>query len=268
MALLDDFSTGISSHFRAWRFIRRHRLWLFFLYPVLLLAVLFPAGIFSIWSLGTSVAGSTWNLVSDNKEHLDTGIGWLNSILLGLLHVITFLAGWVVRILLTLVVWKIARYIVLIFCSPMMARLSERVDEIHCGKKFPFDFRQFLKDTMRGVLVNIRNMLLESLWVLLLFIIGWIPVIGWLSAFFVIIVGWYFLGFNMMDYSCERRRMRISAGARFIRKHKGIAIGNGMTFSLLLLIPVAGIVIAPVLSPVAATLASLDRLDAHENSKT
>ena len=42
------------------------------------------------------------------------------------------------------------------------------------------------------------------------------------------------------------------------RKHKGIAIGNGFVFSMILLLPFIGVIIAPILSVVAATLAVLE----------
>ncbi|MGL5891378.1 MAG: EI24 domain-containing protein, partial [Bacteroidia bacterium] len=87
-------------------------------------------------------------------------------------------------------------------------------------------------------------------------LLGW--VLGWLTIPFRYIIGCYFLGFSMMDYSYERRRMKISEGVRFTRRHKGIAMANGFVFSLLLLIPFLGISIAPVLSCVAATLAVLE----------
>ena len=58
----------------------------------------------------------------------------------------------------------------------------------------------------------------------------------------------------MLDYSSERNGLSSSQSIDFIGQHKGLAIGNGMIFYLLHIIPVLGWVIAPGYAVVAATL--------------
>jgi CysZ protein len=142
--------------------------------------------------------------------------------------------------------------------SPIMALISERTEEIITGKVYPFNLAQFIKDIARGVVIALRNMFIEFGFIFLGFFIVWIPVIGWIGALFLIVLSYYFYGFSMIDYVSERRRMGISQSVDYVRKNKGLSIGNGFVFSLLFAIPLIGGMLAAVLSPVAACIAVLE----------
>lgn len=252
MGFWSDLGKGISTHVRGIEFIAKHNLWHFFIYPVLILVALFIGGYWSVMQLADWVVDWALNYFGlDSTQTGDDWIGWLS--IIG-----TFIVGLMLKIVFLIILSSYIKYVVLIICSPILALLSERIDEIVSGKKYPFNFPQFLHDMLRGILVTLRNMAFETLIIVSCMIIGWIPVIGWITIPFLYLVAWYFLGFAMMDYSYERMRMRISEGARFTRKHRGLAIGNGFIFSMILLIPFLGVIIAPILSVVAATLAVLE----------
>jgi CysZ protein len=258
MGFWKDYGKGISSHTRAFDFIATHKLWWYFLYPAVLMIVLLIGGFWSAMGLGNYLADLLTDLIPDDVQ---SGYEWLNTALHWIIWVLKGIAGFVIWFFAFLLFMKYIRYFVLILCSPMMALLSERVDEIVTGKTYPFHFGQFVKDILRGILVALRNLFFETAITLGLMIIGWIPVIGWLTIPFLWMIGWYFLGFNIMDYTYERRKWGISQGAVFTRKRKGIAVGNGMIFSLMLIIPFLGMIVAPVLSSVAGTLATLEALE-------
>lgn len=252
MGFWSDLGKGISTHIRGIEFISKHGLWHFFLYPLIILILLFIAGYWSVIQLANWIVD--WAMAYfglDGAASTDDWVGWLA--IVG-----TFLVGLILKVLLFIIMSSYIKYIVLIVCSPVLALLSEKVDEIINQKKYPFSFGQFVKDIFRGILVTLRNMALETLIIIACSIIGFIPVVGWIVVPFLYLVAWYFLGFAMMDYSYERLRMKISEGVRFTRKHKGIAIGNGFIFSMILLLPFIGVIIAPILSVVAATLAVLE----------
>lgn len=260
MSFFSDFGRGISFHLKALQFIAKHNLWSYFILPIGITIILAMWGIYSLNSIGDDWGKEIEEKLTGFLPDGDTW-AWIGKII----HLVSGILGWIARIVATLFFLKILRYIVLILCSPVMARLSERVDEILSGKTFPFRLHEFLHDMFRGILISLRNMFLETFITVACFFLGFIPVIGLIVVPFLWITGWYFLGFNMMDYTYERCRMRISEGTRFTRKHKGIAIGNGMVYSFLLWIPVLGICLAPVLSSVAATLATLDALDKKDS---
>ncbi len=259
MQFFTDFGKGISYHFKACRFIAKHNLWGYFIYPVVIMAVLVIFGFWSTFALGSELADYILSLI----DIPDPGEGWLHWVHL----ILTFVIGLILKVLLLFIVGALLKFIVLILCSPVMALLSERIDEINSGQKFPFVLSQFLYDIFRGILVTFRTMFFQTLIFIACIFIGWIPILGWIVIPFLWIVSWYFLGFNMMDYTYERRKMNISSGAGFTQKHKGIAIGNGMVFSLLLWIPYLGIALGPIISVVAGTLATIDALEKDSPKK-
>ena len=153
------------------------------------------------------------------------------------------------------------KYVVLIVMSPVLALLSEKVDGILTNREFPFDMKRFINDVLRGVILALRNLAIEFCILFGLFLLSFIPVLGWIAPILMLIVEFFFFGFSMIDYSNERRRMSVSESTKFIMNNKGLAIANGGVFYALLLIPVVGIMIGPTYGVVAATLAT------HEKSK-
>ena len=69
-----------------------------------------------------------------------------------------------------------------------------------------------------------------------------------------------------MDYTLERH-LSYSESIRFVKKHKGTAIGNGIFFMLMLLIPVVGIIIVLPLSVTAASTETIRIVQGYENKK-
>jgi len=74
----------------------------------------------------------------------------------------------------------------------------------------------------------------------------------------------YYAGFGNMDYTLERH-FKYSESIQFVRQNKGIAIGNGIVFMLMLLIPVVGIILV---LPLSVTAASTETLKVLQNNKT
>jgi CysZ protein len=69
-----------------------------------------------------------------------------------------------------------------------------------------------------------------------------------------VLVEFYYYGFSMLDYSFERKKITASESIYFTGGHKGLAIGNGLMFYLIQVIPVLGWILAPAYAVVAATL--------------
>jgi CysZ protein len=151
-----------------------------------------------------------------------------------------------------------SKYLLLILMSPIMSRISERTEEIITGKKYPFRFSQLLRDVARGTLIALRNMLIESGFILVGFLVFWIPVLDWIYPLFLFVISWYFYGFSMLDYMSERRRLRIPESVSFVRANRGVALGTGFLFALIFAIPIFGGMIAAVLAPAAACAAVLE----------
>ena len=66
-----------------------------------------------------------------------------------------------------------------------------------------------------------------------------------------------------MDYTLERH-YKYTESIEFVKRNRGLAIGNGMIFMLMLLIPVIGIILV---LPLSVTAASTETLKVLETTK-
>lgn len=240
---------GIKSYSDALGLVIQKGLWWSFVYPIVLAVIMF----FGSFSLASVLSHKielwiTETIGSENSE------GWI-SMFSGVLH---FFIAIAFKIIFFFIYSTFSKYIILILMSPLMAWLSEKSEELLTGKKYSFSLSQFLKDVFRGVMIALRNMLIEFLLIFLCFFIAFIPVIGWLASLLLLILSYYYYGFSMIDYCNERRKRSIMESIHYIRKNKGLAIGNGFLFSILFNLPFIGTIIAPVLAPVAATIAVVE----------
>lgn len=241
---------GFRTYFNAITFIFSNGLWWAFFFPVGFNLLLFAGGFALLGSFTDDI--QAW--VTDSLGITGGGSG-LTEYLPGFIEVIIWV---LINVLFFFVFAYLSGYITLLLLSPLFAYLSERTEEIISGKKYPFVFSRFLRDMLRGMLIALRNLALETAWIILLFILGFIPVIGWLGAILLFLISAYFYGFSFLDYTSERRGMNIGQSIDFVRRHKWLAVANGTFFCLLLLIPFLGILLSgfvAIVSVVAATLA-------------
>lgn len=249
LGFFQQFGLAIKSYGKAISFVFEKGLWMYFIYTIAIGCLLTFGGMQLLHALADWIKEWVMSYVNvDSDDGLFSFLGTALNVLLAV--------G--LKILFFFVFSTLSKYILLIIMSPIMALLSERTEEIITGKVYPFHFGQFIKDIGRGVVIALRNMCIEFSFIFLGFFIMWIPVIGWAYALFLIIVSYYFYGFSMIDYVSERRKMGISKSTSYVRKHKGLAIGNGFIFSLIFAIPFIGAIIAAVIAPVAACIAVMD----------
>ena len=166
-----------------------------------------------------------------------------------------FIFGQVIlQLVLILFYFSLFKYLFLIIGSPLFAYLSEKTEAIMEGKDFPFNFGQLLKDISRGIKLALRNALWQTVYTVSILILSFIPLFGWFTPLFALLIECYYLGFSMLDYSCERNKLSPSQSVAFISEHKGLAIGNGMVFYTMHWVPVLGWILAPSYAVIAATI--------------
>jgi len=238
----EQFGVAVKSYLKALSFVFNNGLWIYFIYPVIITVLLIVGGFTLITSI--SEALEMWIL---DFLNLDNTGSWLKFI-----HFFIHIG---LNIIFFFIYLTLNKYILLILMSPVMASLSEKTDQIINGTLYAFDIRQFIKDVFRGIGIAFRNMFIEFSFIFLCFIVVWIPVIGWVSPVFLYLLSCYFYGFSMIDYTSERRKLKLSDSIKYIRKNKGLAIGNGFVFSLLFAVPFVGGMVSAILAPVAATIA-------------
>ena len=242
---MKGFFAGIFSYIRALKIISKHRLWSYFLLPGLISILL--GGL--IFSTAYGFSDDIGNLLVEwypweygKVAILEAGT-WLSGLLIGALGLILY------------------KNIVIMVAAPFMSPLSEKVEEIITGENYGSNFRarSFVRDLWRGVRIGIRNIVRELFFTGLLLIIGLFPLFTIFTPFLIFTIQAYYAGFGNMDYTLERH-YNVRHSIDFGRDNRGLAIGNGSIF-LLLLFTGIGFLIAPPLATVAATLETVKRLD-------
>jgi len=251
------FNLGLKSYSKASSFIFKNKLGWYFIFPVLFNILLFALGFYSTSSLSDNAINALSEWI--NIEAWDFwGASFLVALIKGFIWV-------VIRVLFFILYAYIGGYIILVMMSPVFAFLSEQTERIITGESLPFDIKQFLRDILRGILLAIRNLSVELFFTVLLFILSFIPIVGYLTPIALFLVSAYFYGFSFLDYTFERKRFKIDYSVRFMRKNKGLAIGNGFVFSLVLLIPYVGVMLAGFVSIVSVVAATISASKAIED---
>ena len=244
--MLKEIIIAIDSYFKAHRFITKHRLWKWIILPGLLYALLFSGGMYLFIKSANSAI-----------THFSSMIGlpgWVQQQKSNLLSFLFVMGGFMIQLLMLLFYFSLFKYLILIIGSPLFAYLSEKTEAIIDGKEYTLSSAQLLRDCFRSILLALRNTVWQTVYIVSLLLISFIPLVGWIIPVFLVLIECYYYGFSMLDYSCGRHQLSSHETVVFIGKHRGLAIGNGLMFFLMHLLPVIGWVLAPAYAIVAATI--------------
>jgi CysZ protein len=250
MSFFKDFSFGLRTYSEALSFIFKKKLAWFFIFPLIFNILLFWFG----WDMVNEYSDAA-KVYLQNQFELAQGDFWGSGFLKTMMDAFIWLTF---KIMFFLLFAYLGGYIIIILMSPVFSYLSERTEKIKTGIDYPFSMRQLGKDVLRGAIIAVRNFSIEVILTLLMFILSFIPIIGWLAAIILFFISAYFYGFSFMDYALERKKLNLRQSVQFMRENKGIVIANGFVFSLCLIIPFCGVSLssfAAIISVVAGTLA-------------
>lgn len=244
--MLKEIIIALQAYYQTHRFIIKHKLWKWILIPGLIYAILFCAGIY----LFVVSSSSAIDFMLQRS-----GVGeWMEKMQNSWLSFLLIFGQVILNIVLLLFYFSLFKFIFLILGSPLFAYLSEKTESIIEGKEYPFNFQQLMKDIVRGIRLALRNLLWQTVYTVSILILSFIPVVGWITPLLALLIECYYLGFSMLDYSCERNKLSTSQSISFIGRHKGLAIGNGMVFYMMHFIPILGWLFAPSYAVIAATI--------------
>jgi CysZ protein len=171
-----------------------------------------------------------------------------------------FVTSAVMMYLLVLIFYfSLFRILCQLVCAPLFAYISRRTYTYAGGAIQTVAIGALWKDVRR--LCTLRNTLWQTVYFIALIILSLVPVIGWVTPLAGLLTECHYSGYPMMDLACTRREKAIRPTTHFISLHKGLATGNGLVFYILVTIPVAGWIVAPVYAVVAATLTANKLVD-------
>ena len=253
--MLKELIISIQAYFEAHSFIIKHRLWKWILIPGLIYTILFIAGFYLFWT--SSNAFIEFIMVKTGAR------GWLDRMHDNWLNYFFIVGQVILQLVMVLFYFSLFKFLFLIIGSPVFAYLSEKTESIIAGKDFPFNLKQLLSDVLRGIKIALRNIVWQSVYLITILIFSFIPIIGWIAPLIALFVECYYFGFSMLDYSSERNKLSYQQSIAFIGHHKGLAIGNGMVYYIMHLVPVIGWLFAPSYAVIAATLSIINARKAN-----
>ena len=235
---------GLEAYSGTFALISKLKLWKYFAIPIVI-------SIVTSLTIGVTAYG-----LSDNIGRFISSI-WPWDFGKETFTSISTFIGAIVIIAIGLILYK---HIIMALSAPFMSPVSEKIETHLTGiEKHQHRNTTFEQQLWRGIRINLRNLGKELLITIPILMLKFIPVINIFSTVLLFLVQAYYAGFGNMDYTLERH-FKYGESVQFVRKYRGIAIGNGIVFILLLLVPIIGIILVLPLSVTAASLKTVTLL--------
>jgi CysZ protein len=243
---MKDFLDGITSYGKAFNYLFKSNIWIYAIIPGVI--GIFLSGL-TLWTVLTfSDDLGNWIVhkfnIDPGKEVITRASHWVAGLLMGSFSILLF------------------KYVILIISAPFMSPLSEKIEAMELGykKRSGFSVTQMLEDLVRGIRINLRNIVRELFFMFILILLGLIPIFSTITPILIYVVQSFYAGFGNMDYTLERY-FGVRGSVQFVRQHKLLALGNGLIFMLVLSIPFIGVLIIIPISTIASTIESVKRLN-------
>jgi CysZ protein len=240
--LLKEIVIAFQSWREANRFIQQHNIRRLILLPGIIYTALFIVGMYFFWT-------SADDAVSWISEKMQIE-NWLQRKRNEWLSFFFVMMGMMLRLILVLFYFSLFKYLIVIIGSPVFAYLSEKTEAIMEGKEHSFSWPELKKDASRSIRMALRNCFWQTLYIVGLILLSLLPVIGWITPVIALLMECYYFGISTLDYSFARNNFTQQQSIRFIGRHKGLAVGNGILFFVMHI----AIILAPAYAIVAATL--------------
>ncbi len=242
--MIKNIISGIKAYFGAFSLISKLKLWKYFAIPMLISFVTFIVIFTSAYGLSDNIGGFIskiwiWDWGKDTFSSISNFIGGLIVLVIGII---------------------LFKHIIMALSAPFMSPVSEKI-EAHFTGNLPHSHRDttFMQQLWRGIRINGRNLFMELLLTIPILLLKFIPIVNIFSTILLFMVQAYYAGFGNMDYTLERH-FQYKDSLQFVRKHRGLAIGNGIIFILCLLIPVLGVILVLPLSVTAASTRTVEAI--------
>jgi CysZ protein len=239
---MHQLAIGLGDIGRGLAVLRAHpRLWKWVIAPAIVTLLLVVALVFGI-------VHAVDPLVAWVTAHLPS---WLASVAGKLLAVLVVIAlGFAALFLFTSLAAMIA--------GPFNEMLSEHVEAAITGRPSPpFSFGEFVRGAALGATHAIRRLLNAVVGFVLVFALGFIPVIGTIAA---LVIGVWFAAsaaaYDCYDAVLARRGMAYRDKLAYLSRHRGRTLGLGAAVAGMLVVPGLNLV-ALGLGAAGATVAAL-----------
>ncbi len=248
--MIKNILKGIKSYAGTFKLISKLKLWKYFFIPI------------GISIVTACLIGFLAYTLSDTIGSFLSRI-WIWEFGKETFTYITNIVGGFLIVAIGLVLYK---HIIMALSAPFMSPVSEKIEAHITGiEQHNHRNTSFKEQLWRGIRINLRNLSKELLLTILFLLLSLIPVIGIFATVLLFLTQAFYAGFGNMDYTLERH-FQYKDSIQFVKKNRGIAIGNGIVFMLFLLLPVVGIILVLPLSVTAASVNTVQLLKANNPS--
>lgn len=251
MGFLESLFHGVGLVLSSFSYIRHHKMSYVYICIIVLMTLLILGGM--------KLLGMGADYVEEWLESMLDGAplpSWLSVAIKGLALIIMWLVSIITMSL-------FVGYTIIIILSPMFSHIAEKTYSIETGNKVRGGVKRFLYCLWRGIVIVMRNLVIQLTILLFLFIFGFVPLLGLVVPIVTLFINSYFFGLSMFDYSLEVRDMSIGKSLRYARGRRGLIVGIGLPFTILLMLPLIGTYIAVIFAP--ATVVATARAVEEQN---
>ena len=246
------FVAGVADYGAAHRLLFATGLWKLFLVPGLLSVLYVPCSLVAGYLLLRRLPGFL-------HDHWIPGF-LQSGLTMSVLSVLTAMVGVALGFILF-------RNVIMILYSPFLGLLSEATERAVSGPgtaeggiRIPFG--EIVRSAVRGSSLSLLTLMLAAVGLLLACLMALLPVLGTLLGSIVtVLVTWFLAGAGFVDPPLERRNFTVWGALRLCWNFRGRILGQGASFSALLMIPLAGWFLAPGYGMVAGTIGALSILE-------
>ncbi len=248
--MIKNILKGIKSYAGTFKLISKLKLWKYFFIPIGISIVTACLIGFLAYTLSDTIGSFLsriwiWEFGKETFTYITNIIGGFLIVAIGLV---------------------LYKHIIMALSAPFMSPVSEKIEAYITGiEQHNHRNTSFKEQLWRGIRINLRNLSKELLFTVLFLLLSLIPVIGIFATVLLFLTQAFYAGFGNMDYTLERH-FQYKDSIQFVKKNRGIAIGNGIVFMLFLLLPVVGIILVLPLSVTAASVNTVQLLKANNPS--
>ncbi|PVX51964.1 uncharacterized protein involved in cysteine biosynthesis [Balneicella halophila] len=252
MKAFREFGLAIQCYNRGFKLLFHKKIRLFLFIPIVINILLIVGGYSLITNFTDGLSEKIFQLTG--AENLTFwGSAYFDELIYGIFY-FTFN----VLFILSLILY--GGFLIIIIMSPFFSIISERIESLETGVDYPFSIKKALQDIWRGIKITVRNAVVQLLLSVVIFIIGFIPILGAFAPILLFVTSSFFYGASFMDFGMERHYPTIRESISFIRQHRVATFGVGALFALSLFLPLCNLFLAAfvaIWSVIAGTLVIL-----------
>lgn len=240
---LHEIQLSLRYYWRAIKFVEKHNLWRLLIITAILNLIAAAATWWLAWKTSGYIINSMIGQIDFEENRSSLFIFMERLLLIGVRASIFFLYI------------KVFRYLLLILYAPLFTYISGRIQAMTHQQKYEFHLQKYFSDCFRSMRIAARNFIIELILTLgVLFLAILITWLAPLAPLVILLLESYFFGYSMADYRSLFLNISEQESRNVIHAHRGLIIGNGLFFNLSLLIPLFGVLFAPLIALIASGL--------------